>query len=207
MGLGDTLEVERALGIDRKPPRKGGYILTFTGQQFWPLDPRQDEVCIEDIAHALSNMCRFTGHVRSFYSVAEHSVRVSWAMSPTASDATRLRALLHDASEAYLVDVPSPLKCTPEFAAYRDAEKTLQRTVFERFGVWWGDGRDADLVHEADLRMLATEKRDLMPEDAQLWTCLDNVCPYRNTIKPWRPLEAEFRFLELFAQLTGSGAW
>src|SRR5271165_7548492 len=86
--------------------RKGDWIQTYTGRVMYPLDPRPEEINIIDIAHALSNLCRFTGHVRTFYSVAEHSVRVSQHCDP--KDA--LWGLLHDASEAYLADMSRPMK-------------------------------------------------------------------------------------------------
>jgi hypothetical protein len=88
------------------PTRVGDWIQTYSGRQFWPLDPRVEDVHLEDIAHALSNVCRYTGHVREFYSVAEHSVHVSWSCEP--EDA--LWGLLHDASEAYLADMARPVK-------------------------------------------------------------------------------------------------
>ncbi len=88
--------------------RKGDYIATYTGKQFYPLDPRPEDVCLEDIAHSLSNLCRFTGHTDTdrFYSVAQHSVICSTIVAPEAA----LLALLHDAAEAYLGDISRPLK-------------------------------------------------------------------------------------------------
>jgi hypothetical protein len=108
-----------------------GSITTFSGMRFWPLIPNPADIRIEDIAHALSNQCRFAGHSREFYSVAEHSVRVSQHCRP--EDA--LWGLLHDASEAYLSDVPAPLKELPAFEAYRAAERSLQGTIAVRFGL------------------------------------------------------------------------
>jgi hypothetical protein len=88
--------------------RKGSWQQTFTGRQFWPCDPRPEDVCLEDIAHHLALMCRFGGACRVFYSVAEHSVRVAelvWDRTNGDREAA-LAGLLHDASEAYLVDIP-----------------------------------------------------------------------------------------------------
>ena len=104
---------------------------TTFGIRFWPLLPNPADIRIEDIAHALSNQCRFGGHAREFYSVAEHCVRVSQNCRP--EDA--LWGLLHDASEAYLSDVPAPLKELPQFEAYRAAERSLQGTIAVRFGL------------------------------------------------------------------------
>ena len=108
-----------------------GFIGTFSGLRFWPLDPNPEKILIADIAHALAHQCRFGGHASKFYSVAEHSVHVSQLCLP--EDA--LWGLLHDASEAYLVDLPRPLKLLPEFAPYREAERRLQRAVALRFGL------------------------------------------------------------------------
>src|SRR4051812_30250690 len=84
--------------------RVGNWMQTFTGRQFWPVDPRADEIAIEDIARALAMTCRFGGHVRFHYSVAQHSFLVSLVCSPEHA----LWGLLHDASEAYLGDVVWP---------------------------------------------------------------------------------------------------
>lgn len=86
--------------------RKGDWIQTYTGRQFWPLDPKPEEVCIEDIAHALSQQCRYAGHTIRFYSVAQHSVEIALRVPRAAA----LWGLLHDAAEAYLVDLPRPVK-------------------------------------------------------------------------------------------------
>lgn len=102
--------------------RRGDWMQTFSGRQFWPCDPRADEVCIEDIAHALSMQCRFAGHVRKFYSVAEHCVRASWIVP----DRFKLAALLHDAAEAYVVDLPRPIKRQPELRAYLHIEERVE---------------------------------------------------------------------------------
>jgi uncharacterized protein len=79
---------------------------TYTGLAFWPLDPRPDEIRLVDIAHALSKLCRYGGQCLSFYSVAEHSLLVA----SKAPDHLKLVALMHDASEAYLLDIPRPIK-------------------------------------------------------------------------------------------------
>ena len=108
-----------------------GFIGTFSGLRFWPLNPNPEKILIEDVAHSLAHQCRFGGHSSKFYSVAEHCVHVSQLCLPEHA----LWGLLHDASEAYLVDLPRPLKLLPEFAPYREAECRLQRAVAVRFGL------------------------------------------------------------------------
>jgi 5'-deoxynucleotidase YfbR-like HD superfamily hydrolase len=110
--------------------RRGPHFLTYTGRTFWPMDPRPDEVSILDIAQALSHQCRFSGHTREFYSVAEHSVRVSQIVPAP----HQLWALLHDAAEAYLLDWPRPLKQNGLMGwLYRRAERRLMRVICQRF--------------------------------------------------------------------------
>jgi hypothetical protein len=133
-----------------------GSITTFSGIRFWPMLPNPDDILIADIAHALAHQCRFGGHAREFYSVAEHCVRVSQHCAP--EDA--LWGLLHDASEAFLCDVPAPLKELPAFEAYREAERRLQRAIAVRFGL--PEDQPAS-VTEADRVMLRIEMSDLLP--------------------------------------------
>lgn len=171
-------------------------ISTYTGRWFWPLDPRAEEVDIRDIAHALSMQCRFTGHTRRFYSVAEHSVRVSRRVP--APD--QLWALLHDASEAYLIDLARPVKHQPEMAVYRNAEKRIMRVVCERFAL---SEAQPPSVTEADHRMLVTEAHALMNYGRELteaWSDLGE--PYVEVIAGWDPKRAEHEFLVAFDEYT-----
>jgi hypothetical protein len=109
--------------------RKGDWIQTYTGRRFWPADPRPEEVFIEDIAHALSMLCRFGGHCLRFYSVADHSVLLSWAAPPE----WKRWCLMHDATEAYMCDLPGPIKRNlPE---YGHMEHRLLLAVAQRFGL------------------------------------------------------------------------
>lgn len=178
--------------------------MTASGRPFWPLEPRLEDIAIEDIAHHLSNLCRFTGAVRFFYSVAQHSVAVSLEMAPhilTAGDRWRgLYGLLHDASEAYLMDIPRPLKRDDQFSAYRTAEARLQRIIYAAFDLD-PDDEPSDLKI-VDRRMLRTEQRDLMPPPA-LAERRDDVEPFALQLTyPWTPEFARHRFLQRFVQLT-----
>lgn len=170
------------------------WITTSTGRRFRVLDPRPEDVCIEDIAHALSLQCRFTGHIREFYSVAQHSVYVSLMCPPEVA----LWGLLHDASEAYIGDMSAPLKHTPEMKRFRDTELLVSNAIMNRFGL---SRCEPPSVKYADRRMLLTEARDLgMNVDG--WD--PEVEPFDSQIVAWSPSFAEARFLQRFQHLTSS---
>jgi hypothetical protein len=170
-----------------------GFIGTFSGVRFWPLAPDPAKILIDDIAHALAHQCRFGGHASKFYSVAEHSVHVSQLCLPEHA----LWGLLHDASEAYLVDVPRPLKQLPEFAAYREAERRLQRAVAVRFGL---PPDQPASVTEADDTMLWIEAHSLL-DSTSVEVVRDERPPFEIT-DPLLPVEAERLFLRRFKELT-----
>lgn len=172
------------------------FIRTFSGKLVDPVNLSSYSVCIEDIAHALSNQCRFSGHVRRFYSVAEHSVRV---MKKCSLDP--LSALLHDASEAYLVDLPRPLKYHPEFSFYRQVESEVTNAINIKFGLR-SLQEVADEIHIADKRMLATEMLGLMNrEDSPL--PFEPYPDYGSVKLGMSPEEAEKWFLGNFYDLIG----
>lgn len=166
------------------------WIQTFTGRKFYPLDPDPDAIDIRDIAHSLSLHCRFNGHCRTFYSVADHSVRVSRTLY--AEDA--LWGLLHDASEAYLSDVPKPLK--KDLPEYQAAEEHLMRVIAERFRLPWPI---PETVHRVDRQLLMTERRDLVGEPIGDWGI--DATPLPERIVPLDPPDAERAFLARFDQL------
>jgi 5'-deoxynucleotidase YfbR-like HD superfamily hydrolase len=171
------------------------WIQTYSGRKFYPLDPHIDSIVIQDIAHALSNICRFTGHCKEFYSVAQHSVLVSYICN----EENALWGLLHDQSEAYAQDLPKPLKCSPEFATYREIEKRIQKAGCQRFGLSEQEPTD---VKKADILLLATEARDLMSPLHPDWKSPVEPLPFR--IEPWEPARAKTEFLKRFYQLFSS---
>ena len=169
------------------------WIQTYSGRRFNPTDPNPEAIVIQDIAHALSNICRFTGHCSSFYSVAQHSVMVSYICNQE----NALYGLLHDGAEAFCQDIASPIKKTIEFAAYRQVEKRIQDAVYKRFGL--SENEPAD-VKRADLLLLATESRDLMSPLRHDWNLDIRPLPFK--IVPLLPNEAKVLFLERFTELT-----
>lgn len=172
-------------------------ICTASGQYVDVLRPEQHRFDIEDIAHALSHICRFCGHVREFYSVAQHSVLVSGMLGPSAA----LAGLLHDASEAYLGDVTLPLKgALPE---YLKIEQRMQAAIMRQFGAL--PGCEAEVKY-ADLALLATERRDLVRDQNIVWPALTGVEPLKVRIVPLAAAEARRLFLDVFARLrSGEG--
>lgn len=134
---------------------------------------RVDGLSIETIAHALSHICRFTGHVRRFYSVAEHCVRASY-IDPT------LETLMHDAGEALVGDVATPLKL--QLDGYEPIETRAETLLSERFGYAFPY---SPATKAADRVMLATEKRDLLPKEGRQWKMLALVEPLPGRIPSW----------------------
>ena len=136
----------------------GNWINTATGVAFHPLEPRAEDVSLEDIAHSLSQQCRYTGHTSSFYSVAEHSVLVAKGVKALGGSINEQRwGLLHDGSESFISDVSSPVKKHPSFAFYREVEKKIMDVVAERFKL---EGPEPDLVRYVDAQMIAFESMD-----------------------------------------------
>lgn len=182
-----------------------GWINTYTGRKFYPLHPEPDQIVIEDIAHALSNTCRYTGHSRFFYSVAEHSCHVTnvsfWDTHSAYDRAYALAGLLHDGSEAYLCDLARPLKVQPEFAPYREAEARLQAMILQRFGL---PPELPEVVEIADKRMLVTESRFVFGDRIHPdWNVRRFGEPYKIGIEGWTPDYAERRFLSMFYNYGG----
>lgn len=172
------------------------FIRTFTGKTFYPLAPRFEDIDIRDIAHSLAQQCRWTGHTKRFYSVAQHSVHVSERVPVAAA----LSGLLHDAQEAYCSDLSRPLKHdTPMGREYMKIEEVLERAIAEKFKI---EFPHPSVVKLADDRILWTEMRDLMEGKwDDRW--VKKFDPYPETLTPWSSEEAERRFLQRFAELTG----
>lgn len=156
-------------------------IRTFTGKVFdlKILDP--ESICIEDIAHALAQTARFAGHLKRFYSVAQHSV----LMAENVSEDFKLEALLHDASEAYLGDMPSPFKrMMPE---YKQHEIRLMKVIAGKYNIPFPLSGH---VKYWDKQILQIE-----------WDCFVE-CNSNYIIHPWSIDDAEQRFLEMYKELT-----
>lgn len=171
--------------------RKGDWIQTYTGEQFFPLDPDLDSIHITDIAHALSNVCRFTGHVKHFYSVAQHSVLVSRHVSPE----NALWGLMHDASEAYIADIARPVK--PYLTNYKDIERSLLDSIAKKFKL---PKKIPEEVHEVDCAILNDERKSLMSRPPKVWDVPKTSLGI--DIMAWTPSFAKKKFLFRFQELT-----
>lgn len=171
------------------------WILTQSGQQFDLLRPTASMIKPVDIAHALSRLCRFNGHTRAHYSVAQHSLIVA-SLVPVEH---QLVALLHDATEAYIGDMTRPLKAVmPE---YQHVERQIWIAVCDRFDI------PIDLpacVKQADMVALATERRDLMPEHPGAWDCLHGIVPREDVIVPFSAESASIMFFSRLMDLMQS---
>jgi hypothetical protein len=168
-------------------------ILTSQGRYF-DFTTGRNEICIEEVAHALAHICRFGGHSRQFYSVAQHSVLVSHIVPE--SDA--LWGLLHDAPEAFIGDVPKPLKqLLPDYIAI---EGRVETEVFSKLLNQLPSDMPASVKH-ADLVALATERRDLMKPHPDQWELIAGIVPLPETIVPWTPYWARVRFIERYIDL------
>lgn len=187
--------LNRDLGrADHSFGRSGDWLQTFTGRQFFPMDPRPDEVFIEDIAHSLSMQCRYAGHCLRFYSVAEHSVLLTrYFRQKGAPLTTQLWALLHDASEAYLVDVPRPVK--PYLEGYRQAEAAVMRAICERFGLPIDMPEE---VHAADGAIIGDERFNMAPCVAEWYATGSGLGVF---LRNWTPEVAESEFLDEFHRI------
>lgn len=173
------------------------WMQTFSGEKFFPLNPQTATIKIEDIAHALSLTCRFGGHCKQFYSVAQHSCLVS----DNCSD--KLGGLLHDAAEAYLVDLPRPIKNAMRFkgvTAFDDLESIIMETICQTFNITI----DHISVKAIDNLLLATEARDLMSPLADGWMMQEsNGYPVlKDKIIPWSSETSFLEFLQRFNCLT-----
>lgn len=169
------------------------WIQTYSGRRFTPTNPNPDAVVIQDIAHALSMLCRFGGHSSKFYSVAQHCVLVSHICD--FEDA--FWGLMHDASEAYLVDLPRPIKHSGKLDVYIEYENKVQLAICKRFSL---PEKEPASVKRADKILLATEARDLLVNLRSDWTLKETPLPFK--INPLGPREAKDLFMKRFFELT-----
>jgi len=182
------------------------WIQTYKSNIFDLFEMNYESIDIEDIAHALSLTCRYGGHCNSFYSVAEHSVR----MSEQVPEKDAFWALMHDAAEAYLGDIPAPFKLyfrierwdsiVKDFAektvSFEAVENMLLEKIADLYGLQMPIPKSVKI---ADRRMAMTEKRDLLKKGNREWNF--QAEPYKFKIRPWTPQTSEIMFMKKFKEL------
>jgi hypothetical protein len=166
----------------------GNWIETYTGKRFHFLDPKPEEICIKDIAHALSLKCRYSGHCKFFYSVGQHSLHVAYLLP----EELKLSGLLHDAAEAYIPDIPRPIK---RHYGLEEAENKIISVIADKYNLYFDD-----MILEVDNTMLSTEAEQLM-ENKDGWAPLPKPLPFK--IDQYEPLFIEGKFLEQFNKYGG----
>jgi uncharacterized protein len=183
---------------DHAPPAPGPYLQTVSGRWVNPFDPDPTQLDPGDIARALANQCRFGGHSRVFYSVAQHSVIVSRLVEERGGDTEDVfAALMHDATEAYLGDMPHPLKHRSALgAAFKAAEERLEQAIRARFRI----KPDVPEIKRVDRALLATERRAFSAERWH-WPELEGVAPLDMELLPWSPDEAAEAFAHRYAEV------
>lgn len=201
--------------MEREQLDRGPWIQKRYAGKYYPLDPRPEEIQMDDIAHCLANLCRFTGDTREFYSVAQHC----WLMSFAVPAQFALLALMHDSAEAYIGDISRPLKRTMRIQ-YPDGElvtfKELERRTLQVIGVaiempdlfqFASDNTYGAMlrkvIDDADMLMLATEARDVLACIHDDWRVKESngfrVLDF--PIKPVPPHIAEDLFKSRYMQL------
>jgi hypothetical protein len=178
-----------------------GWIGTYTGKAFSVMNPEvsRADINIYDIAHSLAMCCRWTGHVRRHYSVAQHSVLVArWLKRHGHGTTTQLLGLLHDSPETYIQDLSRPVK--EELPDYKVIENRLMDAILARFGL---PGM-REVIKTADDALLVTEWRDLMRRNPRKWDYIPKAPAQVERISRWWPCRAEFQFLWTYGKLTGT---
>ncbi|HBX35910.1 MAG TPA: phosphohydrolase [Pseudohongiella sp.] len=160
------------------------------------IEPKPEQFHLYDIAHALSNICRFNGHCRHHYSVAQHSVIVSRLVPAEQA----FDALMHDAAEAYTGDLIRPIKHDPDMVAFAVWERRIEAAIVDRFKL---GNLQTDEIRYADLQALATERRQLMHEQQIRWPILDGIEPLQIQIWPMQPAQAFQLFMSRAYELRG----
>jgi hypothetical protein len=196
----DTSGTDALIASLNEEPRLGDWLETYTGRKAYPMDPNVADICKEDVAHALSQIVRYNGHVRRFYSVAEHCCHLAdWMIQQGHPFAWALTALIHDAPEAYIGDIIRPIK--PALGTpWKSLEVQWDYTISQWAGVsfpW------PDVVKEADTRILIDERNALMHvAQKNDWGGLAGYEPLGVTIRGWEPFEAKHNWLTRFDALS-----
>jgi len=177
--------------------RRGRPMDTFSGGQFYPLDPDHSEVDLRDVAQGLANTCRYGGQCQFYYPVATHSRYVSRELALEHEPIVQLYGLLHDAAEAYVTDVPRPVK--GELPAFERIEREIRQSVWKSLGVPQPTEKQWAAVERADDRLLRYEADELLDRFQP-----DTVPDLQYDLQPCTPPEARGAFLDRAEELIGA---
>lgn len=191
----DAAKTHGTLSLDGKSTE--AWIMTQSGRMFFFEKPHPASIDINDIAHALSQICRFTGHTRCHYSVAEHSIRVSWLAEKKYGREFAREGLLHDAAEAYVSDLNGPLKRLVG-NGYKQWEEVAEKAVGEKFNF---NTPKSFGVKDCDGVVYLTEKRDLFPPYNLPFTSYPDKEPLEDPIIPMSAELARLLFLHRFEEV------
>lgn len=193
-------------------PKNKDWIFVSTGERFWPTKPKEEDVDIEWIAHSLAHLCRFCGHTKRFYSVAQHSVLVSTLPIttdfilqlrdvPDLGRKTVLAKLFHDSPETVISDIARPVKYIPNFAkVYLPIENKIQRCVYRKLGIPWLKVIN-DEVKRCDDILCFWEIRDLIRGHSNYFQIPVDISLPRTKIKPVGSKAAKQMFLKRYDEI------
>jgi hypothetical protein len=173
----------------------GNYIETYTGKRIFYDNIKSEDITIIDIGHALSQLCRYTGHTKEFYSIAQHSILVSDNLGTLAE---KRAGLLHDASEAYINDLASPLKKFLGDSSYTELEDDFHEVINRKFNIT--DGMTSN-IKKVDLQALFTEKRDVTNNAHTDWGWGYDIEMFKDKIIPLPPKGVKRLFFDRFKKL------
>lgn len=169
----------------------GSWMHTYSGKRLHPLAASPEEIDIEDIAQGMALTCRFGGQCAQFYSVAQHCYHLSYAVP----EEYALDALMHDAAEAYLTDVPSPAK--DGLSEYREVEDRLYEVIARKFGLSFPIPK---VVHDADKKIVVNEAEVVFNEVPDWVVGRPKLVMAR--VNPWSWSYARYKWVQRFKELT-----
>jgi hypothetical protein len=184
----------------------GAWINTSLGRRFDLFNPDPADILPSDIIHALGNLCRYAGHSALFYSVAEHSCHVARGVRALgATNMAQRYALMHDAAEAYVTDVPTQLKHAPQMSWFRDVEDHISDIINLKFGIEVDNDTKA-LVKSVDRQMIEIESRAVLPNRHESWVSPEVPHPAVESVirvECWPPARARQEMLLMFGEVFG----
>ena len=169
------------------------WMQTFTGRKYWPLNPRIEDICIEDIAHHLSQKVRYTGACIWLYTVGQHSCLVC----DLAPSRLKLKGLMHDGGETYLPDAGKPIK--GDLIGFKEIEKRNQDLIDYKYHV---PDDPEGIIKYIDNRILVDERQQVMTKTDYEWPQIVGLEPFGIKIERWEPERTKAEFLKRFYKLT-----